>query len=145
MFKFFKKTPKEDKQMATVDEKDIKKANEDEAVKGENSQTERALTDESVAAQFKEEGKEDSQPAKDRIDESKGAEKAAVDARLDKMETMLGQIMEFISKGQPSVDKEALEKAKEKYGVSGGVFESETATEKMTPAEATAILRQIKG
>lgn len=50
MFDFLKKRKKEaNEHMATTDEKEISKAKEDIAEKGEDSQTERDRTDESVA------------------------------------------------------------------------------------------------
>ena len=77
MFDFLKRKKKEaEETMATTDEKEVKKAEEDIAEKGEDSQTEKDRIDESVAAQEKETGNEDSQTAKDRVDESEGAEKA---------------------------------------------------------------------
>lgn len=61
----------------TEDEKEIKKAKEDIAEKGADSQTEKDRVDESVGEQERRSGNENSQNAKDRVDESEGTEKAA--------------------------------------------------------------------
>lgn len=76
--KFFKrKKPKQEvKEMATADEKEIKKAELDIDDKGKDTQTRRDREDESVAAQERDKGDEDSQTAKDRIDESRGTKRA---------------------------------------------------------------------
>jgi len=74
-FNFFKKSNQRSNEM-TQDEKEIKKAKEDVAEKGSDSQTEKDRIDESVGEQEKRDGDENSQNAKDRVDESEGTEKS---------------------------------------------------------------------
>lgn len=62
--------------MATTDEKEVKKAEEDIAEKGEDLRPKKTGSTKTLLAQEKETGNEDSQTAKDRVDESEGAEKA---------------------------------------------------------------------
>ena len=70
----------------TEDEKEIKKAKEDIAEKGKDSQTEKDRVDESVGAQEKNSDNENSQDAKDRVDESEGTKKADEERAEDKQE-----------------------------------------------------------
>lgn len=124
MFDFLKRKKKEaEETMATTDEKEVKKAEEDIAEKGEDSQTEKDRIDESVAAQEKETGNEDSQTAKDRVDESEGAEKAdekKVEEKTeekgdDKLDRLITAIDKLVAALTPKENREP-DSFDQKYG-----------------------------
>ncbi len=91
----------------TEDEKQEKKAKEDVAENGKDTQTEKDRVDESVGEQEKRDGDENSQSAKDRVDESEGSKKAdgereekeeKAPAWADKMIAALGEIVALLKK-----------------------------------------------
>lgn len=162
MFGWWKerKKKKEEDTMATIDEKEIKKAEEDIEKKGPDSQTERGRIDESVAAQERASGDEDSQSAKDRVNESEGAKRAdekreekedgfaRLEAKLDKLMDMLGLIEKLADEGEGAgegaKDEKALENAREKYGLGSAAFEAKEQADKITAKEAADILKLLK-
>ena len=82
------KTEDEDGKPDTSEE--IKKAEEDIAKKGPDSQSVKDRVDESVAAQEEEHGQEDSQDAKDRVDEAEG-EDNSLEARVSALEAKFAE------------------------------------------------------
>ncbi len=125
----------------TEDEKEIKKAKEDVAEKGSDSQTEKDRVDESVGEQEKRDGDEDSQNAKDRVDESEGTEKADEERAEEKkengesFETRMLSFMERMDKfmekleareqAAATADAEAAKRMEQTYGIGNGVFQGD--------------------
>ena len=167
---FKRKSQKEDKPM-TEDEKEIKKAEDDVAKKGKDSQSEKDRVDESVGEQERESGNENSQNAKDRVDESEGTKKADEERKekkdeKDEKESKEDKLMEVFTRFESKLDtliqkldnmsvKEEVEdkteeiveeKAKEVYGLGNGVFQGKTEdapAQKMTTADVAKILTKI--
>lgn len=151
-----------DREMATQDEKELKKAREDIDEKGKDSQTERDREDESVAAQERDKGEEDSQTAKDRIDESRGAKRADEDMerrdekreirdedreRQIRIEEKLDRFLSYLEKREDKGDERAMEKARETYGVGNRPFGDSEREEKseVSTKDIVDIMRRIKG
>lgn len=125
----------------TEDEKEIKKAKEDVAERGSDSQTEKDRVDESVGEQEKRDGDEDSQNAKDRVDESEGTEKADEERAEEKkengesFETRMIFFMERMDKfmekleareqAAATADAEAAKRMEQTYGIGNGVFQGD--------------------
>lgn len=124
----------------TQDEKEIKKAKEDVAEKGSDSQTEKDRIDESVGEQEKRDGDENSQNAKDRVDESEGTEKSDEKRAEEKKEEydddFKGRMLSFMERMEKRFDElekrtvaaadgdaEAAKRMEETYGIGNGVFQ----------------------
>lgn len=124
----------------TDDEKEIKKAKEDIAEKGADSQTDKDRIDESVGEQERRSGDENSQDAKDRVDESEGTKKAdeeraeeKEERRKESFEERMLSFMENIEKrfdnfekrfmAAADADTEAAKRMEETYGIGNGVFQ----------------------
>lgn len=124
----------------TYDEEEIKKAKEDVAEKGADSQTEKDRIDESVGEQERRSGDENSQDAKDRVDESEGTKKADEERaeekgekRKENFEERMLSFMESIEKRFDNFEKrfmaaadedtEAAKRMEETYGIGNGVFQ----------------------
>lgn len=140
MFGFFKKKNKKEESEMTEDEKEIKKAKEDIAEKGADSQTEKDRIDESVGEQERRSGDENSQNAKDRVDESEGTKKAdekraeekkeeyeddfkeRVLSILEKMDKRFDEL-EKRTTAAVDADTEAAKRMEETYGIGNGVFQ----------------------
>lgn len=139
MFGFLKKNKKEESAM-TEDEKEIKKAKDNVAEKGADSQTEQDRVDESVGEQEEHDGDENSQNAKDRVDESEGTEKSDEKRAEEKKEEYdddfkerMLSFMERMEKRFDELEKrtvaaadgdaEAAKRMEETYGIGNGVFQ----------------------
>lgn len=124
----------------TEDEKEIKKAKEDIAEKGADSQTEKDRIDESVGEQEQRSGDENSQNAKDRVDESEGAKKTDEKRAEEKKEgyddDFKGRMLSFMERMEKlfdelekrtaaaaDADTEAAKRMEETYGIGNGVFQ----------------------
>lgn len=147
MFLRWSKKKKEEEKM-TTDEREIKKAEERIKERGADSQTERGREDESVAAQERASGNENSQTANERISESEGTRRYDEErAYRERLESKLDKLIElFTARAEEKADRDAdaLDRAKEKYGVGEAVFEAAKEAERMSAAEAAEILRKIK-
>lgn len=166
---FFKKNKKkEDNKLTTLEQ--IRKAYEDLSDDDKKSfhQSIADRVHESIAAQERADGNEDSQSAEAREHEALGAEHAdgkgaveelhekddtkeekAEDKRDDddRLSAILSRLdaLEAHFKSEGDSDKEAAEKAKEVYGLRGGVFVSDKKDDdKVTPKEAMEIARKLK-
>ncbi len=147
----------------TEDEKEIKKAKEEIAEKGADSQTEKDRVDESVGEQEKHSGNENSQDAKDRVDESEGAEKSdekraeekKEDARLSFEERVISFMEKLEKRFEESEkcvahaadeDAEAAKRMEETYGIGNGVFqgsEKSAPERKLTKEEIASKIAKI--
>lgn len=124
----------------TEDEKEIKKAKDNVAEKGADSQTEQDRVDESVGEQEEHDGDENSQNAKDRVDESEGTEKSDEKRAEEKKEEYdddfkerMLSFMERMEKRFDELEKrtvaaadgdaEAAKRMEETYGIGNGVFQ----------------------
>lgn len=139
MFNFFKKKSKKEESEMTEDEKEIKKAKEDIAEKGADSQAEKDRIDESVGEQERRSGDENSQNAKDRVDESEGTKKADEERAEEKekydddFKVRVISILERMEKrfdglekrtaAAADADTEAAKRMEETYGIGNGVFQ----------------------
>lgn len=175
MFWFGKKDKekKEEGTMTTLEQ--VRKAYEDLSDDDKKS-FHQSLADrvhESIAAQERADGNEDSQSAEAREHEALGEEHAegkgdveelhekddtseekSEDKRDEKREekgddridAILSRLeaLEAHFKDEGDADKKAAEKAREVYGLRGGVFSAEHKDEKITPKEAMAIARNLK-
>lgn len=168
MFGWRKKKEKGEEEMTTLEQ--VRKAYEDLSEDDKKS-FHQSLPDrvhESIAAQKRADGNEDSQTAADREHEALGAEHAAghgdvaelrMEDREEKREerheeaedwrsaldARLSRIEELLTKKE-SGDAAALENAKKVYGLHSGVFESAAKKEDgITPKEAAEMVRKIRG
>lgn len=156
MFGFFKKSKKEASEM-TEDERQIKKAKEDIAEKGKDSQTEKDRIDESVGEQERRDGNENSQNAKDRVDESEGTKKyderkeekreEETPAWAKKLISAIEALSASMGNGEEKgKNAEAAKKMEAAFGVGEGTFPSEAsekAAKKMSKDEIADIVRSI--
>lgn len=133
---------------------------------------------ESIAAQERADGDEDSQSAEDREHESLGAEhadgegdvaelhetdpedkpeeekeKSSIEKRLDRVERMLEKLVEHeteekaVDMAKEAVETAAEDKAKELYGIGGGVFADTAGTDSPVGTageQARSILNKLK-
>lgn len=164
MFGWFKKkNSKKEVSAMTEDEKEIKKAKEEIAEKGADSQTEKDRVDESVGEQEEHSGNENSQDAKDRVDESEGAEKSdekraeekKEDARLSFEERVISFMEKLEKRFEESEkrvahaadeDAEAAKRMEETYGIGNGVFqgsEKSAPERKLTKEEIASKIAKI--
>jgi hypothetical protein len=172
MFNFFRKNKEDNEKMTTLEQ--IRKAYEDLSDEDKKAfhQSIADRVHESIAAQEKADGDEDSQSAADREHEALGAEHAdgegdvseigETDATDEKREEeiesaenewrkradeRLKKIEDFIESQMKrgSDEEEALKKAKDVYGLHGGVFSPE-ANDKtdISPKEAAELIRKFK-
>jgi len=166
---FFRKNKKqEETKMTTLEQ--VRKAYED--LSDDDKKTfHQSIADrvhESIAAQERADGNEDSQSAEAREHEALGAEHADGKGDVgelhenddtpeeknedkrdedDRMSAILSRLdaLEAHFKDQGDSDKEAAEKAREVYGLHGGVFASERKdSETVTPKEAMQIAKKYK-
>lgn len=160
---------KEDKKPSTLEE--VKKAYEDLSDDDKKSfhQSIADRVHESIAAQERENGQEDSQSAEAREHEALGEEHAEGkgdveelhenddaleekaedkrDEREDRLSTLEKRLeaLESHFKAEGDSDEEAARKAEKIYGVGNGVFAAERADEEtITPKEASEIARKYK-
>lgn len=160
---------KEDKKPSTLEE--VKKAYEDLSDDDKKSfhQSIADRVHESIAAQERENGQEDSQSAEAREHEALGEEHAEGkgdveelhesddaleekaedkrDEREDRLSTLEKRLeaLESHFKAEGDSDEEAARKAEKIYGVGNGVFAAERADEgTITPKEASEIARKYK-
>lgn len=146
MFRWLNKKKEERENMATLDERELKKAKEDVKEKGADSQSEKDRENESVGEQERLSGNENSQDAKDREDESKGT-KRFDEERSKRIEDKLDKLIDLmISREERKAerDADALKDAKEKYGVGNSVFEDREEKKEVGAREAAEILRKIR-
>lgn len=172
---FFKKNKKqEDNKLSTLEE--VRKAYEDLSDDDKKSfhQSIADRVHESIAAQEKDDGNEDSQSAEAREHEALGEEHAEGKGDVeelhekddtpeeksedkqdeeheekgdDRIDAILSRLdaLEAHFKNEGDTDKEAAEKAREVYGLHGGVFASDKKDDdKVTPKEAFEIARKFK-
>lgn len=160
---------KEDKKPSALEE--VKKAYEDLSDEDKKSfhQSIADRVHESIAAQERENGQEDSQSAEAREHEALGEEHAEGkgdveelherddtpeetaedkrDEREDRLSTLEKRLeaLESHFKAEGDSDEEAARKAEKIYGVGNGVFAAERTDEgKITPKEASEIARKYK-
>lgn len=170
--KLKKNKKQEDNKLTTLEQ--VRKAYEDLSDEDKES-FHQSISDrvhESIAAQEREDGNEDSQSAEAREHEALGAEHAdgegdveelhesddtAEEKREDKedeerddpFQAILARLeaLEEHFKEKGDSDEEAAKKAEEVYGVGNGVFQGSKAPaeREMTPADVAKIIHKIKG
>ena len=172
-FDRFKKNKKqEDKKLSTLEE--VRKAYEDLS-DDEKKSFHQSIADrvhESIAAQERADGDEDSQSAEAREHEALGEEHAEGEGDVeelhesddteeekaedkedekrdddDRLSAILSRLdaLEAHFKKEGDTDKEAAEKAREVYGLRGGVFASDKKDDdNVTPKEAMEIAKKLK-
>lgn len=167
-----KKEKEEETKMTTLEQ--VRKAYED--LSDEDKQSfHQSIADrvhESIAAQERAEGDEDTQSAEAREHEALGAEHAEGkgdvaelhesddtaeekredekdEEREDPLQAILARLeaLEERFKGKGDSDEEAAKKAEEVYGVGNGVFQGTKAPEEreMTPRDVAKVINKIKG
>lgn len=170
--RFKKNKNQEDNQLSTLEQ--VRKAYEDLSDDDKKSfhQSIADRVHESIAAQERADGDEDSQSAEAREHEALGEEHAEGKGDVeelhekddtpeeksedekdekrdddDRLSEILARLdaLEAHFKSEGDSDKEAAEKAKEVYGLRGGVFASDKKDDdKVTPKEAMEIARKLK-
>lgn len=153
--RFKKNKNQEDNQLSTLEQ--VRKAYEDLSDDDKKSfhQSIADRVHESIAAQERIDGNEDSQSAETREHEALGEEHAEGKGEVeelhekddDRIDAILSRLdaLEAHFKNEGDTDKEAAEKAKEVYGLHGGVFASDKNDDgKVTPKEAMEIARKLK-